>query len=213
MKSIASALDKEPGKQRPQRMLLVAFPHLGMQEQRELAQAPSNNRLRQTLVRTVQRGIASELGDAQDKLHAIAEATVVVNSVLEDLGNFPFLSVAGFDLDSLTRMNNQLANAGPAAWELSRLLGEQEPDSDVATQESRIERSLQTMLGLVAEFEPRLTEVRRRVPELKSKTLRWITPAAILISGFCFWIALSQVSLMSHACTWWERSDHDICMT
>jgi hypothetical protein len=183
------------------------------EEQKKLAEAPANSTLRRTLVRTVQRGIAPELGNAQDKLHAIAEAAVVVNSVPEDLGNFPFVAVAGLDRDSLTRMNDQLSNAGPAAWELSRLLGEREPDSDVAAQESRIERSLQTMRGLVAEFEPRLTDVRRRTAELKSKTLRWITPAAALISAVCFWIALSQVSLVSHAWSWWKRSDHDVPLT
>jgi hypothetical protein len=183
------------------------------EEQRNLAQAPANSTLRRTLVRTVQRGIAPELGNAQDKLHTIAEAAVVVNSVLEDLGNLPFLSVAGLDLDGLTRMNDQLANAGPAAWELSRLLGEPVPDSDVAAQESRIERSLQSMRGLAAEFEPRLTDVRRRTEELKSKTLPWITPAAALISGVCFWIALSQVSLTSHACSWWKSSGRNVLLT
>jgi hypothetical protein len=161
-------------------------------------------------VRTVQRGIAPDLGNAQEKLHSIAEAAVVVNSVLEDLGNIPLISVAGLDLDSLTQMNDQIARAGPAAWELSRLLGEVDPDGDVAAQQSRIERSLQMMRGLLAEFQPRLTDVRRRTEELKLKTLSWITPAAILISALCFWIALSQVSLMFHARSWWKCSDRDM---
>jgi hypothetical protein len=178
------------------------------EEQRKLAQEPSNSVLRRTLVRTVQRGLAPDLDNAHDKLHTIAEAAVVVNSVLEDLGNFPFLSVAGLDLDSLTEMNDQVARAGPAAWELSRLLGDREPDSEAAAQESRIERTLRSMKGLIAEFEPELTDVRRQTEELKSHTLPWITPAAILISAVCFWIALSQVSLMFHACSWWRRLDH-----
>ena len=175
------------------------------EEQRKLAQSPSNSALRRTLVRTVQRGIAPELGNANEKLHTIAEAAVVVNSVLEDLGNFPLLSVAGLDLDSLTEMNDQIARAGPAAWELTRLLGEPAPDSDAAAQQSRIEGTLQSMKGLIAEFELRLADVRRQTEDLKTKTLPWITPGAILISGACFWITLSQVSLMFHACTWWKR--------
>jgi hypothetical protein len=177
------------------------------EEQRNLAQERSNNALRQKLIRMVQRGIAPELGNANEKLHTIAEAAVVVNSILEDLGNIPILSVAGLDLDSLTEVNAQIARAGPAAWELNRLLGEPEPDADAAVQESRIERALQSMKGLIADFEPQLTDVRRRTEELKSKTLPWITPGTILISGMCLWIALSQVSFMFHAFSWWKRRD------
>ena len=178
------------------------------EEQRKLAREPQrSSALRRTLARTVQRTVAPELGDAHQKLHTVAEAAVVVNSVLEDVGNFPFLSVTGLDIDRLTEINDRLADVGPAAWELSRLLGEPALDSDAAdAQFSRIERALKTMRGLIVEYESRLTEVRQRTEELKSRTLPWITPASILISVACFWIALSQVSLLSHAWSWWKPS-------
>jgi hypothetical protein len=180
------------------------------EEQRKLAQEPQpKSALQRTVARKVLPRIAPDLGNAQEKLHTVAEAAVVVNSVLGDVGNLPFLSVAGLDTDRLTEMNSRLAGVGPAAWELSRLLGEPgpEPDGDAAdTQLSRIERALQTLRGLLAEYEPRLTEVRQRAEELKSKTLPWITPACALIAAVCFWIALSQISLMSHAWSWWKHS-------
>jgi hypothetical protein len=178
------------------------------EEQRKLAQRPPPRSTLQRLVaRKVLPRIAPDLGNAHEKLHAVAEAAVVVNSVLEDVGNFPLLSVPGLDLDRLAEMNSRLADVGPAAWELSRLLGEPGPDSDAAgAQLSRIERALQTMRGLIAEYEPRLTEVRQRTQALKSRTLPWVTPAAVLISVVCAWIALSQVSLLSHAWSWWKQS-------
>jgi hypothetical protein len=49
------------------------------------------------------------------------------------------------------------------------------------------------------------TEVRQRAEGLKSRALLWVTPAAVLISVVCFWTALSQVSLMSHAWSWWKH--------
>ena len=131
---------------------------------------------------------------------------MVVNSVLEDVGNFPLLSVSGLDIDRLTEMNTRLADVGPAAWELSRLLGGTGPDSDAAADQlSRIDRALKALGGMIAEFEPRLTEVRQRAEGLKSRALPWVTPAAVLISVVCFWTALSQVSLMSHAWSWWKH--------
>jgi hypothetical protein len=177
------------------------------EEQRKLAQDPgATSVLRSTLARTVRQKIAPEFGDANEKLHTVAEAAVVVNSVLEDVGNFPLLSVSGLDIDRLTEMNTRLADVGPAAWELSRLLGSTGPDADAAAgQLSRIDRALKVLGGMIAEFEPRLTEVRQRAEELKSRALPWVTPAAVLISVVCFWTALSQVSLMSHALSWWKH--------
>jgi hypothetical protein len=179
------------------------------QEQRKLAQGPRrNSALGRLLARTVQQRVAPELGNAHETLHTVAEAAVVVNSVLEDVGNFPFLSAAGLEVGPLTEINSRLADVGPAAWELSRLLGAPgpEPDADAAAQLSRVERSLKRMRGLIAEYEPRVRQVRQRTEEWKSRTLPWITPAAVLVSLVCFWIALSQVSLLFHAWSWWRRA-------
>ena len=180
------------------------------QEQRKLAAEPrGNSPLGRFLARTVQQTVAPELGNAQETLHTVAEAAVVVNSVLEDLGNFPLLSESGLDLDRLTELNSRLADVGPMAWELSRLLGETGPDSDpgaAGRQLSRIEQTLETMRGLVGQYQTQVTQTRQRAGELKARTLTWITPAAVLVSLVCFWIALSQVSLMAHALSWWRHS-------
>jgi len=47
---------------------------------------------------------------------------------------------------------------------------------------------------------PQLAQVRQRAEALKSRALPWITPAALLI-----WIALSQVSVLFHAWSWWKH--------
>jgi hypothetical protein len=212
---IDSALDvAEQGLDHAQTSLARAAERLDgvKQDQRKLAQERRRNNplggvLGGFLARRVQERVAPELGDAHETLHTVAEAAVVVNSVLEDLGSFPFLSTTGVDLDRLTEMNNQLADVGPAAWELSRLLGEPESDPDAAdAQLSRIERTLETVRGLVGQYQTQVTEVRQRTGDLRSKTLAWITPAAIIISLVCFWIAASQVGLLAHARSWWRRS-------
>lgn len=178
------------------------------QEQRKLAGEPRRNSATgRMLARTVQQRVAPELGNAQATLHAVAEAAVVVNSVLEDVGSFPLFSTSGLDLDRLTDLNSRLADVGPAAWELSRLLGESGPESDAAdAQLSRIERTLETLRGVVGEYQTQVTQARQRAEELKARTLTGITVAAVVISLVCFWIAVSQISLLSHARSWWRRS-------
>jgi hypothetical protein len=179
------------------------------EEQRQLAGEPQRAAAaRRFLARTVQQTVAPELGDAHEKLHAVAEAAAVVNSVLEDVGGFPLLSAAGLELDRLAEINHSLSRVESSAWELARLLGEpgSEAGADAGARLSQVDRTLQAVRGLVAEYEPQLARVRQRTAGLKSEVLSWVTPAAVLISLACLWVALSQVSLMAHAWSWWGRS-------
>jgi hypothetical protein len=179
------------------------------EEQRQITRAPGKMGMAQRfLARTVQQRVAPELDNAHEKLHTVAEAALVVNSVLEDVGNFPFLSVAGLDVGDLSALNSTLSRVESSAWELTRLLGEPQAgsDSDTASaQVSRIEETLKRVKGLIADYEPKVTEVRRQTEQLKSWTLHWITPAAVIVSLACFWIALSQVSLLCHAWSWFRH--------
>lgn len=173
------------------------------EEQRKLAQEPRpTGTLQRIVARQVLPTVAPDLGNAQEKLHTAAEAVVVANSVLADLGNFPLLSVAGVDVEAIQQMNGRLVEVAPAAWNLSRLFAE--ADSDAAEQQcSRIGRALATVQGLLAEYGPELTTLRQRVEGVKASTLPWATPAAVLLTLFLVWVAASQVSVLAHAWAWW----------
>jgi hypothetical protein len=178
------------------------------QQQRKIAQEPRRaSTIGRMLARTVQQKIAVDLEDAQETLHDVAEAAVVVNSMLEDIGSFPLLSESGIELSGLHAMNNRLADVGPAAWELSRLLGDPASDSErnsAGEELSKIERTVETMQRLIGDYHTQIKQVRERVDGLKSRTFKWITPAAVLISFLCFWFAVSQISLMARAISWWR---------
>lgn len=196
----------EQGLEHVQESLTRAAERLqSVNEQRRKAAPPGQaGGIGRFLARTVQQRLAPELGNAQEKLQTVAEAAVVVNSVLEDVSNFPMLETSGLDLTRLNEMNSRLADLGPTAWELSRLLGETSAESD--EQVSQMERRLQALPALIADYQARLTEVRQRVDALKAKVLFWMTPGAILISCIFFWIALSQVSVLCHARSWWRAA-------
>jgi hypothetical protein len=180
------------------------------EEQRKLAQAPERDRaLRRRVARTAQQQIAPEVTNASDQLNTLAEAAVVMSSVLKDAESSPLLPASGADANELADLSGRLAQLGPAAWDLSRQLGQPgtEPDSGAAgTQMSRVESLLATWRQLIVELEARLANVRQRTADLQARTLPWITRGAVLISAVSLWIALSQVSLMSHAWSWWKRA-------
>jgi hypothetical protein len=163
--------------------------------------------MRRLLARKVQRTVAPQFNDATETLHTVAEAAVVANSMLEDAGNLPFLSVSGLDADHLTEINGRLSQVASSAWDLSRLLGETSAESDpdaTGTQLSRVEQTLKRLRELVAEYQQEVRQVRERKEQLESRIFPWITPAAIVVSVVCFWFALSQVSLLCHARSWWK---------
>jgi len=178
-----------------------------VQKRRRTQPQEPQSRLRRFLVQTVQQGLGPEFDKAHEQLHTVVEAAAVVNSVLEDVGNFPLLAVAGLDVGDLTEVNNRLTTVESAAWELSQFLGEPETNPDAASPRvSLIEQAVKRMQGLTAGYKPQVAQVRERTETLKSRTLPWIMPAAVLISLVCFWIALSQISLMCHACSWWRHA-------
>lgn len=173
------------------------------EEQRKLAQEPrSGGTVRRVMVRTVQQRIAPEIGNAHETIHTVAEAAVLINSVLTDLGSVPFLSTSGLDSRRFGELNGRLSEMESSAWELTRLLDEPGSDSDADVQLSRMEQTLKSMQAVVADVEPQFRQVRARVDELKAKILYWITPAAILVSFLFFWIAFSQISVAVHAWSW-----------
>src|SRR5262249_24409342 len=134
-------------------------------EQKQLAGQPRKaDMARQFLARNVQQTIAPDIDNAHDKLHTVAEATVVVNTVLEDLGNFRFLSATGLDVGRLAEINSDLSLVESSTWELLRLLGEpgSETRPDAAARSSQVESTLQTVRGLIGEYEPQLTQVRQQ---------------------------------------------------
>jgi hypothetical protein len=178
------------------------------EEQQRLAREPARgNAVKGFLARTVQQQIAPDLGNTHEKLHTVAEASVVVNTVLDDFADFPLLSLAGVDSDHLTELNTHLADVAPAAWELSRLLGNPgpEPESeDDGRQLSRVEQTVTTVRGYVNDYRGRVKEVRDRTGRIKARAFALLTPAVTAISFLCFWIALSQVVVLGRARAWWR---------
>jgi hypothetical protein len=69
---------------------------------------------------------------------------------------------------------------------------------------SQTERALKSVGELIAEADSRVRQIRQQTDDAKAKIFYWMTPASVLISLVCLWIALSQVSLLVHAWSWWK---------
>ncbi|MGL4552403.1 MAG: hypothetical protein ACRC33_14585 [Gemmataceae bacterium] len=172
---------------------------------REASREPTNALARRLMARTVQQTVAPMLGDAHLILTDVAEAAVVVKSVLEVAADSQDLEGTALDASRLLRLKGQLAGVAPAAWELSRLLGDGGPDADIDAQYTRVEQILRAARQMAEEYGAQLAEIRGRARDAAARARGWLTPAATLLSAACFWVALSQVSVLAHARSWWKR--------
>src|SRR5262249_46138019 len=94
-----------------------------------------------------------------------------------------------------------------SAWKLGRLLGEPGvTDDEEGTNLSQVEQAIQSVRQLLADFEPRLAEVRARTEAVENKANWWLANGPIIISVACAWIALSQISLLVAAWSGWRRA-------
>jgi hypothetical protein len=202
-----AALDiVEEGLEGTRKSLTRAKEHLdsARQDQKNLNQQPQpKNAKRKALAMAVKRGLSKDIEDSQAKLNTVAEASVVVNSVLEDLGNLPLFSTFGLDQGRLTEVKRGLTGVSAGAWGLSQALDEPDGDANAAGEQlSRLDQPLETIRRLLDKYQPKVQQVRSRTKELEERTQSWVTPAAVLISALCLWIALSQFSLLQHAWYW-----------
>jgi hypothetical protein len=67
---------------------------------------------------------------------------------------------------------------------------------------------MQTIRGFLEEYQPKVQQVRERTKQLKDGTQSWMTAAAVLISGLCFWIALSRALLRQLWC--WGKARRQV---
>jgi len=172
------------------------------QQRAEASQPQRSLSVSRTLARSVQRQFTPDLQATQDKLQTVAEASLVINTVLSDLAHFPLFQSSRLDTERLTEMNRQISQVGPAAWELSRLLGDGGTDPGAEAELTRMMRTLDTVRGLIAQYEPQVVRVRQQTEALRTEVFRWITAAVVLISFLSFWIAFSQVCLMRQVWKW-----------
>jgi hypothetical protein len=106
------------------------------EEQTKSAQVPApglRSMSRRVMARTIANQVAPELENARGTFQAVAEAALVANSVLGEIGNFPLLTDSGVNRDQLSEINSRLSQVETSAWELSRHLGDSDADSETSS--------------------------------------------------------------------------------
>jgi hypothetical protein len=158
------------------------------------------------LARRINREVAPRVEEARGRLEAITEIAAALQSVTSDLKDSPLGLIRPPDPDDLKRVSSQLSKVGTTSQELRDMLRDPKngegPAGGVRSKMIDVEKLLESIQELTAEYQAKVTKLRDKLDNLHSEMEAWITPAALIVSAVLFWIAISQISLLIHACSW-----------
>jgi hypothetical protein len=168
-----------------------------------------NRFLMRLIAMRIDEGLAPQVQDTRQRLLAVTEAAVAINSVLGDLNELPSGSISGPDADRLKQISDLLQRLAASAQELNGMLTNPKPEGvsadAVGARVINIDQVLQTIRARVAEYLLQVTDFKQQVDTLRSRILRGVNLGTPIASLVFLWIAVSQVSLLVHAWSWLKK--------
>jgi hypothetical protein len=165
-----------------------------------------NRFLMRLIAMRIDDGLAPQVQDTRQRLLAVTEAAVAINSVLGDLNELPSGSISGPDADRLKQISGLLMQLAASAQELNGMLTNPKPEGvsadAVGSRVVNIDQLLQTIRARVADYLLQVTDFKQQVDTLRSRILRAIDLGTPIASLVFLWIAVSQISLLVHAWSW-----------
>jgi hypothetical protein len=165
--------------------------------------APQLSPLKKAALRQVTNGFVPQLENAGQTLNTVADAAVVLNSLLEGMGQIPLVHMTPLDMDQVQGAAGKVKELGETARTLNTLLDEMSGnDADQTT--ARIEDGLAQAISRIGELTKRLTDARDQIQEIHANLGRWLTTAAIVLTVLLAWIALGQLCLVLQGRQLWR---------
>jgi len=160
------------------------------------------------VAKSIARQVAPNVNDAQQTLERVTEASIVVNSILGSLQEGPFDSLDKLDSNQVRNLQTQMEGVTKAAWDFGDLLNNpQTSGSDSATEKSqRIAANLETIIGMLNNFQQQIKSLQNRVHLLKNRMLYWMNLGPILATIALSWVAISQIVVLAVAVKAFRKS-------
>lgn len=164
------------------------------------AQPPEEKTARRALSRKSLESVNPKLGEAREVLVQATETALVVNGILDALGELPFVERLNIDADRLKSTSSQLSEVIDRSNKVAALLAKTAPpnDADVSNESSRIVDSLDRIVTSVDGAGDRIDKARGKVQEAHARIKYWLKMTALIVTGVLLWIGFGQLSLMIH---------------
>jgi hypothetical protein len=165
------------------------------------ADNPNRNSLRrQLLLQTV----GPRIGELGGRLDTVADAAIVVASLLQSLQELPLADGSGINPEDLNRASSQATELSAAILNLQAAVNNDNPaaDREIADATSQIDSMLQQGEATVAGWQTDLNHAQSELASFKARLLAWLLLGAIAVTVVAAWSALGQLSLFAHGWKW-----------
>jgi hypothetical protein len=153
----------------------------------------------------IQQQVGPNLNELSGRLATLSDAAVAVSSLLQSFQELPASRIGRIKLDQMERWGDQAQQLSGTLRRLETVVGNGEKATttkEVATATSEVDLILQNCQARVEVWQSDLEAAREESQHVKAEILGWLTPAAVVGTLLCLWVAAGQISLFAHALRW-----------
>ena len=169
------------------------------------AKPQKQDRLRQAMAQNLSQQLGPGTGDLRASLTRVAEASVVLENVLQEAGALASGRGERLDAGDAEDLSKKLAGVARKSWELSSLFperGQGPPDADL----DRAGRKLDEVQEVVTECQERVDTFESRLQRLKAGADVWTARGPYVVTGVLGLFGLGQLALFLWGVSLMRRS-------
>ncbi len=179
------------------------------EELKQFSRKPDAEHPKPTFVdRVVAEHLESNVKNIGATVNVVADASVVLNSLLGSLNEIADTGLGQIDTDRLKDVQGGLSDLTRSSHRLSVLLGDQK-GNESAEQAAQMLDGLDRVIVWLDELQGKIKTIQGDVTKLQSRTPGWIQMGSIVLPAVLVWMALSQLTMIGFACWWFRRQSED----
>jgi hypothetical protein len=151
----------------------------------------------------IQQHVGPNLNDLSGRLATLSDAAVAASALLRSFQELPASRSGRIKPDQFERWGDEAQQLSGTLRRLETVVGNGEKTTNEFTAAtSEVDSILQKCQARLDGWQSDLESAREEVRHGEAEILGWLTPAAIVVTLLCLWLAASQISLFFHALRW-----------
>jgi hypothetical protein len=177
-------------------------------ESTDLSGSGERNRGASRALRTlIQQQVGPNLNNLSGRLATLSDAAVAVATLLQNFQELATSRTGRIKPEQFERWGDEAQQLSGTLRRLEAVVsnGEKATTSrEVGATTSAVDLILQQCQARLDVWQSELEAAREEVQDVKAEILGWLTPAAIVATLLCLWVAAGQISLFVHALRWYR---------
>jgi hypothetical protein len=165
------------------------------------------NQFERLIAQRIVTRITPEPDRVQQGLSEMHDASIILQSLLGQVNELPVGVIANMDPDQVQSIGQELSGVETKSRALNSLLSQVIVSPSGGTNPDEVTRTsaaVDEMIGVSEHYQATLQQVAANVAKVKERTFLGLRVAPYAITGLLLWLAVSQLSLLAHAWSWFK---------